>query len=165
MERLSLVYRNDFIETRLGGKVSYSNAWYDISSKKNAQTWNNSVFGEINATLPWGMEIRSDINCDFYSGYDEGFNDPIYAWNAEISQLFFKKKMTLRFKVYDILNQTRNNFITTTENYIEERYNNTLGQYFIISLTYRFGNKDAMKDASPHGRRGMGGHPGGRGRF
>lgn len=64
--------------------------------------------------------------------------------------------MTLRFKVYDILNQSKNNYRTTTDNYVEDTYNNTLGQYFMISLVYRFGNFDRMMG----GRRGPGG-PGG----
>ena len=65
-------------------------------------------------------------------------------WNAEISQRFLKDKMTLRIKLYDILNQAKNYYRNTTDNYIEDVYNNTLGQYFIISLVYRFGNFDNM---------------------
>lgn len=141
-ENLTLVYRNDFIETRLGASASYSKAWYEIASQARADTWNNSVFAEVNATMPWGMEFRTDARYNYYIGYEAGYGDPELTWNAEISQLFLKDKMTLRFKVYDILNQSRNNYRTTTDNYVEDTYNNTLGQYFMISLVYRFGNFD-----------------------
>ena len=80
-----------------------------------------------------------DARYNYYIGYDEGFGEPSLTWNAEISQQLLKNKMTLRLKVYDILNQSRNNYRNTTDNYIEDTYNNTLGQYFIISLVYRFG--------------------------
>lgn len=154
-ENLTLVYRNDYIETRLGASASYRKAWYEIASQARADTWDNSVFAEVNATLPWGMEIRTDARYNYYIGYDEGFGEPELTWNAEISQLFLKKKMTLRFKVYDILNQAKNNYRTTTDNYVEDTYNNTLGQYFMISLVYRFGNFDSMMG----GRRGPGPRP------
>ena len=154
-ENLTLVYRNDYIETRLGASASYRKAWYEIASQARADTWDNSVFAEVNATLPWGMEFRTDARYNYYIGYEAGFGEPELTWNAEISQLFLKDKMTLRFKVYDILNQAKNNYRTTTDNYVEDTYNNTLGQYFMISLVYRFGNFDKMMG----GRRGPGGPP------
>ncbi|HIZ88116.1 MAG TPA: outer membrane beta-barrel protein [Candidatus Coprenecus pullistercoris] len=156
-EDLTLVYRNDYLETRLGGRASYRKAWYEIASQARADTWDNSVFAEVTATLPWGMEVATDARYNFYIGYDAGFGEPSLTWNAEISQQFLKKKMTLRLKVYDILNQSRNNYRNTTDNYIEDTYNNTLGQYFIISLVYRFGNFDKMMGGGM--RRGPGGPP------
>lgn len=139
-ENLTVTYRNNFLDARIGASASYSKAWYEIASQAKADTWNNSVFGDITATLPWGMEIGTDARYNYYIGYEQGFGDPVLTWNAEISQLFLKNRMTLRLKVYDILNQSRNNYRTTTDNYVEDTYNNTLGQYFIISLVYRFGN-------------------------
>ncbi len=155
-ENLTLIYRNDYIETRLGASASYNKAWYEIATRARADTWSNSVFAEVNATMPWGMEVRTDARYNYYIGYEAGFGEPELTWNAEISQLFLKDRMTLRFKVYDILNQSKNNYRTTTDNYVEDTYNNTLGQYFMISLVYRFGNFDRMMG----GRRGPGG-PGG----
>ena len=130
MENLTFVYRNDYLETRLGARASYRK---------------------------WGMEIATDARYNYYIGYDEGFGEPSLTWNAEISQQLLKNKMTLRLKVYDILNQSRNNYRNTTDNYIEDTYNNTLGQYFIISLVYRFGNFDKMMGGGM--RRGPGGPP------
>ena len=132
MENLTFVYRNDYLETRLGARASYRKAWYEIASQARSDTWDNSVFAEVTATLPWGMEIATDARYNYYIGYDEGFGEPSLTWNAEISQQLLKNKMTLRLKVYDILNQSRNNYRNTTDNYIEDTYNNTLGQYFII---------------------------------
>ena len=157
MENLTFVYRNDYLETRLGARASYRKAWYEIASQARSDTWDNSVFAEVTATLPWGMEIATDARYNYYIGYDAGFGEPSLTWNAEISQTFLKKKMTLRLKVYDILNQSRNNYRNTTDNYIEDTYNNTLGQYFIISLVYRFGNFDKMMGGGM--RRGPGGPP------
>ncbi len=159
-ERLTFVYNNDFLEARVGGSARYQKVWYTIASQAKADTWDNSIFGELTATLPWGMEIGTDINYTFYVGYEDGFGEPMTTWNAEISQPLLKKKMTLRFKFYDILNQTRNNRRNIGDNYIEDTYNNSLGQYFMITLTYRFGNmnKGAMRGPGGHGP-GFGGPP------
>lgn len=153
-ENLTFVYRKENIEARLGGRANFNKAWYQIATQARSNTWTNSVFADVIWTMPWGMELRTDANYRYYIGYEAGYGEPTLTWNAEISQLLLKKKMTLRFKVYDILNQSKNNYRTTTDNYIEDVYNNTLGQYFMVSLVYRFGNNDAMRG----GRRG-GGRP------
>lgn len=139
-ERINFVYRNDSFEARLGGSARFQNAWYTIKEQEKPSTWTNSINGEVNYTMPWGTEIRTDARYTFYIGYEDGYNEPTCVWNAEISQLLFKKKATLRFKVYDILQQAKNVYRTTTDNYVQDVEQNTLGQYFMLSFTFRFGN-------------------------
>ena len=112
--------------------------------------------------------MKSDINHTFYKGFDEGYDEPVTVWNAEIAKTLFKNAATLKFKIYDILKQSRNTSVTTSENYIQNVTNNTLGQYFMVTLTWRFGNFGNMgKGGMRGGMRGpgMGGGPmGGPGR-
>jgi len=80
------------------------------------------------------------------------------VWNAEISKLLFKNSATLRLKVFDILNESKSVWRTTTDNYIEDVQNNTLQQYFMLSFTWRFGNFGGQKGGSqPMRGSGMGG--------
>lgn len=74
-----------------------------------------------------------------------------FIWNAEITQLFYKKKFTVALKAYDILNQSKNLSVTDESNYHQEVRNNTLGRYIILSLTYRFGNMDKSKMGNRRG--------------
>ena len=157
-ERLNFVYRNDVFEARLGGSVRFQNAWYTIKEQEKPSTWTNSINGEINYTMPWGTEIKTDARYTFYVGYEDGYNEPTCVWNAEISQLLFKKRATLRFKVYDILQQAKNVYRTTTDNYVQDVEQNTLGQYFMLSFTFRFGNFGKQGMGGPG--RGPGGGPG-----
>lgn len=162
-ERLMFVYRNDFLETRLGGSVSYQNAWYTIKEQERPSTWSNAVNADINVTLPGGWEARTDIRYNFYYGYEEGYGDPQAIWNAEVSKLVLKDKGTLALRMYDILNQSRGLRRTMTDNYVQDTQNNTLGQYIILSFTYRFGTFGGNRQMGPGGagRRGpMGGHGG-----
>ncbi len=159
-ERLTLVYNHEYFEARVGGSARYQKAWYEIASQAKSDTWDNSVFAELTGNLPWGMELSTDINYNFYFGYEAGFDTPMTTWNAEISQSFLNKNLTLRLKVYDILNQSRNNRHNIGDNYTEDVYNNSLGRYVMVSLTYRFGSMDKMRQSGPGGhRRGPGGPP------
>ncbi len=157
-ERLRFTYRNDFVELNLGGRTRMSKSWYTIASAQTNTTWNNKVNGSMNWTLPWGMNLISELDYNWYRGYTTP-QDSEFIWNAEITQAFYKKKFTLAVKAYDILNKSKNLSVTDESNYHKEVRNNTLGRYIILSLTYRFGNFDSSKAG---GRRGgpMGPPPG-----
>lgn len=155
-ESLFFTYRDDIFYGRFGGMASYQNAWYSIQSQEKPSTWTNTISGEFSVNMPWGTEIKTDGNYNFYIGYVSGYNDPRFVWNAEISQTLLKKKATLRFKVYDLLNQSKNIYRTTADNYVQDVVQNTLGQYFMISFTYRFGNFGGQGMGGGHSRGGRG---------
>ena len=160
-ERLRFTYRNDFVELNLGGRTRISKSWYTIASASTNTTFNNQVNGSMNWTLPWGMNLISQLDYNWYNGYTTA-QDPEFIWNAEITQLFYKKKFTLAVKAYDILNKSKNLSVTDASNYHQEVRNNTLGRYIILSLTYRFGNFDNAAKGARRGPGGPGGPPPGR---
>ncbi len=160
-ERLRFTYRNDFVELNLGGRTRISKSWYTIASASTNTTFNNQVNGSMNWTLPWGMNLISQLDYNWYKGYTTA-QDPEFIWNAEITQLFYKKKFTLAVKAYDILNKSKNLSVTDASNYHQEVRNNTLGRYIILSLTYRFGNFDNAAKGARRGPGGPGGPPPGR---
>lgn len=154
-EMLRLTYRTDYVELAAGARTNVSRSWYSLESADPTTTWNNNVSFEMNWTLPFGMNLISDLNYNWYNGYMTQ-QKPEFIWNAEISQLVFKKKATLALRAYDILNQAKNLFATAAEDYHQEVRNNTLGRYLVVSFTYRFGTFNG-------GRRGGHGGPGGPG--
>jgi len=161
-ENLTFVYRNNWLETRLGGVIGYNRAWYTIQTNQNTETWNNQITAEINADFPWQMEVKTDGRYFIYHGYSDGYNENKFVWNAEIAQPFFNSKLTLRVKVYDILNKSQNINRTTTDNYVQDSWSNTLGRYVMVSLTFKFGSFGNMgrRMPGPGGRRGGMGGPG-----
>ncbi len=157
MENLRLTYRSTIWEASLGGNVNYSQAFYEIADKNRDATWTNSIIGNIvlNSEI---ISFSTDARYTFYKGYSNGYNDPNLVWNAEISKQLFKNSMTVAVKAYDILNQSRNTFRTTTDNYVLDTRNNTLGRYVVLTLTYRFGNFGGRKSVGMRGHGpGMGG--------
>lgn len=151
-ERLKLTYRNNFVELTGSGRSRIAKSWYTIASVNTAVTRNNQVAASMNWTIPGGLNLVSEFNYNWYRGYTTPQDDE-YILNAELSKLLFKNQFTLSLKAYDLLNQSKNLSVSDSSNYHTETWNNTLGRYVILSLTWRFGN---MNNASK-GRRGPGG--------
>ncbi len=163
-QMLRLTYRNDFVELVAGGRTNMSKSWYTMNAANQKATWNNNVSFEMNWTLPFGMNIISDLNYNWYNGYTTQ-QEPEFILNAEITQLLFNKTCTLALRAYDLLNQAKNLSVTDASNYHQEVRNNTLGRYIVISFTYRFGTfGGGRRGHGPGGMRGgQGGGPSGGG--
>ena len=156
-QRLRFTFRNEAIEVNIGGRTRVSKSWYTISSYNQKPTWNNQVDASVNWTIPWGLNLISSFDYNWYNGYTTPQEDE-FILNAEINKLLFKDKFTLALKAYDIFNQSKNLSVTDESNYHLESRNNTLGRYIILSLTYRFGNFNGPQGGrGPHGP--MGGPP------
>ena len=163
MERLRLTYRSDNLEITASGRTRVSKPWYTVVSDNTNDnaTWNNQFQSTFNWTVgETGFVMKADYSYNWYNGYTTQLS-PEHILNAEISKLLFKKQFTLALRGYDILNQTKNLSVSDTDNYHQETWNNTLGRYVILSLTWRFGNFGNARNGRMGGMRpGMGG-PGG----
>ena len=160
---LGLTYRIDNFEARVGGGTNFRNAWYSVKSMDDVQTWNNRLSASVNWTFLKTFNITTDVTYRFYNGYSAGFGQNQTIWNGEVSKSFYHNAFTLKVRVYDILDKSRNTYRTTSENYFEDVTNNTLGRYVMFTLTYRFGSFGGvnMRDVR---RGGWGGPPPGGGR-
>lgn len=150
MQMLRLTYRNDVVELIAGGRTNMSKSWYTMNSVSQKATWTNNASFEMNWTLPFGMNLITDINYNWYNGYTTP-QKPEFVWNAEITQLLLNNTCTLSLRAYDLLNQAKNLTVTDNSNYHLERRSNTLGRYVVVAFTYRFGTF-----GNNRGGRGMG---------
>ncbi len=163
-ERLRLTYRNDAIEVILGGRTRMNKSWYSFEGAKNTLTWNNGLDGSIDWTLPGGFTFETEAEYNWYRGYETP-QDPECIINLDLQKLLFKNRVTLAVRAYDILNQAKNLRVVENDNYHQETWNNTLGRYVIVALTWRFGTfgkrGSRMGMGGPMGGPGMGGPMGG----
>ena len=166
MQMLRLTYRNDVVELVAGGRTNMSKSWYTMNSVNHKATWTNNASFEMNWTLPFGMNLITDINYNWYNGYTTP-QEPEFVWNAEITQLLFNNKCTIALRAYDLLNQAKNLTVTDNSNYHLESRSNTLGRYVVVAFTYRFGtfggNRGNRGPGMGMGRGGMRGGPAGGG--
>ena len=160
-EMLNLTYRGTKVEVRVGGRARYYKSWYSINTNAKSATWNNSAEASFNWTLPAGINLESNFNYIFYVGYGTGYNEPSAVWNASATKLLFKNMGTLSVRIFDILKEARSVNMSQTDNYFQETRNIILGQYVMVSFTYRFGtfggNRARGGDrVNPSGERPMG---------
>ena len=159
-ERLSLSYRNDWLELSLDGTLAYNHAKNKLQPNSNLDTWQFSYGPSMTLTAPWGTSLNTSLSCSSRRGYsDASMNTDEFVWNAQLSQGFLKgKPLTVMLQFYDLLHQqsTFSRAISSVSR-TDTEYN-VINSYAMLHVVYRmnlFGGKDARK-----GNRGEG--PGGR---
>lgn len=138
-EMLGLNYRSDLFDFGVRGNISYNSVSNTIKIQNNQNYFNYGGNANTSIYLPWDLTIESDINYSTNSGYADGFQQKEWLWNVSVQkQLFKQKNGTIRFKIYDILQQRSNINRSVTSNYIRDTTSNTLTSYFMVHFVYRF---------------------------
>ena len=120
-------------------------ARYSLNPKANLNTLDTRFIVRGSYTTKHEFEFNSDISYVFYKGYAEGFGQPEWQWNAEVSKNI--GALNLSVKVHDILNQTRNLTHTVTANYEEDSYRLIMGRYILFGVKWTFGKMNATHSA------------------
>ena len=165
-ERLSLSYRNDWLELSLDGTLAYNHAKNKLQPNSNLDTWQFSYGPSMTLTAPWGTSLNTSLSCSSRRGYsDASMNSDEFVWNAQLSQGFLKgKPLTVMLQFYDLLHQqsTFSRAISSVSR-TDTEYN-AINSYAMLHVVYRmnlFGGKDARKG---NREEGPGGRPDFRGR-
>ena len=138
-ERAGINFRSDYLDLGLNGNIRYNATRNSLQGQSELNTFNYGVGGNTTIYLPWDFKIESDISWSTNSGYSDGFEQNEILWNASASKSFLKgKTATLRFKIYDILQQRSNISRSVTASYTQDSEYNTLGSYFMVHFIYRF---------------------------
>ena len=138
-EVLGLNYRSDLFDFGIRGNINFNNVTNSLQGQRNQQYFNYGGNTSTSIYLPWDLTLESDINYSTNSGYTDGFEQNEWLWNASLQKTLFKQKNgTIRFKIYDILQQRSNISRSVTSNYIRDTTTNTLTSYFMVHFVYRF---------------------------
>ncbi|WP_165155879.1 outer membrane beta-barrel protein [Parabacteroides sp. ZJ-118] len=138
-ERGGIDFRSSYLDLGVSGNIRYNATSNSLQKENNQNTFNYGASGYTTIYLPFNFKIESDVNWSANSGYGEGFKQNEILWNASASKSFLKNNQgTLRFKIYDILQQRSNISRSVTASYIQDSEYNTLGSYFMVHLIYRF---------------------------
>lgn len=166
MERAGIDFRSDYLDLGVNGNIRYSGTKNSLQNQKDENIFNYGVGGTTTIYLPLDFKIESDITWSANSGYATGFQQKEVLWNASASKSFLKgNQATLRFKIYDILQQRSNISQSSTAEYTQYSEYNTLSSYFMVHFIYRFSifkGGASMNDVrGPGGRGERGGRGGG----
>ena len=164
MERAGFDFRSDYLDLGINGNIRYTGAQNSLQGQNDQNTFNYGVGGTTAIYLPLDFKIESDITWSANSGYATGYKQKEVLWNASASKSFLKgNQATLRFKIYDILQQRSNISQTINTEYTQYSEYNTLSSYFMVHFIYRFSifkGGASMNDVRGPSGRSHGGHGG-----
>lgn len=162
-ERGGIDFRSSYLDLGVNGNIRYNATSNSLQKENNQNTFNYGAGGYTTIYLPLDFKIESDVNWSTNSGYGDGFKQNEVLWNASASRSFLKNNQgTLRFKIYDILQQRSNISRSVTASYIQDSEYNTLGSYFMVHFIYRFSifkGGASASDVKTPGRSGRGRGP------
>lgn len=162
-ERGGIDFRSSYLDLGVNGNIRYNATSNSLQKENNQNTFNYGAGGYTTIYLPLNFKIESDVNWSTNSGYRDGFKQNEVLWNASASKSFLKNNQgTLRFKIYDILQQRSNISRSITASYIQDSEYNTLGSYFMVHFIYRFSifkGGASASDVKTPGRSGRGRGP------
>ncbi|MBO4585107.1 MAG: outer membrane beta-barrel protein [Bacteroidales bacterium] len=138
---LSVKYNPERWWFSLGANTTAHIARYSLNPLANLNTLTTRISAYGSYTTKHEYEFTSDLDYVFYRGYAEGYGQPEWQWNADISKNI--GAFNLSIKLHDILNQTRNLTHTVTANYEEDSYRLVMGRYILFGVKWNFGKMNA----------------------
>ena len=119
---------------------SYNETNFTNTSLNASSNFVHRINLQITNYLPKNWIFGNDFGYTYNSNISDGFKKDFYLWNTSLSYGFFDKKMTLKVKVYDVLNQNLSATRTITPTTIRDEENTVLKRYAMFSLAYKLGN-------------------------
>lgn len=163
MERIGLQYRSDMFDFGVGGNINYQGTRNSLEQSTNSNRDIYNYGGNFTSTvyLPFDITFMTDLIYSGNSGTTAGYNKNEWIWNASIAKQIFKAKNgTIKFNIYDILQNQTNISQSSSASAFTETITNTLGSYFMFSFVYRFqifkggakmGDMDSFQDRERFG--------------
>ncbi len=137
-ESARVSFKSGDFDINASASFNYEQSEYSVSSNKKTKTWRNNIEGSIRYLLPLGIDLRTDLSYQYFTGYSNQYDKPYLLWNAEVSKPLVRNKLTLTISARDILNQNKNIQREITDFYVQETRYNVVRQYFLFTLTYKF---------------------------
>lgn len=163
-ERLSMGYRNSWLEVNLNGTLNYNHARNELQAASNLDTWQFAYGPSITATMPWGMSLSTDLSQSSRRGYsDKSMNTNELVWNLQLSQGFLRgKPLTVMLQFYDLLHQQSTLSRALTAMSRTDTEYNSINSYAMLHVIYRLniiGGKQARETMRQSGRPDFSGRP------
>lgn len=132
--------------------LSYNESRYTNSSLNASSNVVHRINLQTTSYWPKNWIWGNDFGYTYNSNISGDFKKDFYLWNTSLSYGFFDKKMYLKVKVYDILNQNQSATRTISATTIRDEENVVLKRYAMFSVTYDLGSiKPKDRRGGPNG--------------
>jgi len=123
-------------ETNLSASLNRNLTDYEFSTTQQAYL-NQTYSAESNLTFFKNYEASINYRYMVYQGKTSDFDQKVPLLNASIARRFLKNKsIELKLSAFNLLDKDLGVTQTSNVNYIERTVTNSLGRYFLLSLTY-----------------------------
>jgi hypothetical protein len=127
----------EIFDLSFSARFGYNEISYSLQQGYNESYWRNAYEAETNLNLPWHISLNNEITYSTYSGRSQGYNRNVTLWNAAITKGLFKfQRATVKFSVYDLLNQNIGISRNANLNFVEDVKYKVLKRFFLLSFTY-----------------------------
>ena len=132
--------------------MSYNETNYTNASIKASSNVVHRINVQTTNYWPKNWIFGNDFGYNYNSNISDDFKKDFFLWNTSLSYSFFDKKMMLKVKVYDVLNQNQSATRTISPTTIRDEENTVLKRYAMFSLTYKIGSFAPQKQRRFQGR-------------
>lgn len=136
---LNVIYElKDKLSIKPSYRLGYNFSKYKNYSIDNVNTANQTLKLELTQYLfDSRVVFGNDFEYNTNSNIAPGFKKDFYFWNTSLGYSFFKKQLTAKMKIYDVLNQNQSVRRTISSSYIEDREDLILKRYIMFSLSMK----------------------------
>jgi hypothetical protein len=128
---------SDAIDFTVSTNSSFSKISNSINKSADNSYFNQSTNFRLFYTFMDGLLLQTDLTHQHNSGLSSSYNTNTLLCNASLGFRFLKKKQAeIRLSVADLFNQNNNIRRMVSDAYYEDTKSNTLGRYYLLTLTY-----------------------------
>lgn len=139
-EGLILAYQYKKATWRLEGSLKYQGSRCSTDADINYDAWDIHYGMNVNCYLPLKIQFAGDIGMYSRTGYSlDALNKSSLISNISLSRAFYKNKLLVKAKVFDIFHELTSVDRWATPSRIEEADYNCIPRYGMLSVIYRFG--------------------------
>ena len=123
------------VDLNIGAKFDINKTTYSLQGQ-DRDFLSQNYFTKFDWDITNSLTFNTQFDYTLYT--DNNFDSQnIPIWNMALEYAFLKgKRGNLKFQVFDILDEDVGLVRTSSENYFEETFKNTLGTYAMVSFTY-----------------------------
>ncbi len=145
---LGLTFSSSIFQMSVNPTYTFSMATNTLEFQPNRYTHTYGFTADATLTLPFGLDISTDLAFDKSSGFSNGFNIEQWLWNAQISYSFLRdRSLTVYARAYDILGQNKNISRSVSADMISDNSYNDLTRYVMVGMTWTFNTMKKKKTA------------------
>ena len=147
-DKLKFSFRaNDKFDMSVNGGIVRGLSWSNLSSYKNVRVTDFSYGFAAHWTLPFGLQLSSDLSMLHRSGYEsDAMNSSSSIWNAQLNKTLCHNRLTLNLIAHDILGRTNKRIWSISSAGYTNTMHNSLPRYAMLTVSYRFSSNPSREN-------------------